>query len=185
MSMLRTLPSLAAACGLALFAAASASAQQAAPAASDAGRSQEWTQHRAEMREHMQQMRAEHLKLLHDALAIRPDQEAAWQAFAASMTPQPGEHREWKDGEHRHLTAPERVDRAVERAQAHLAQVQRHAAAVKALYAVLSPTQQRTFDAIAQMHMGHGFGHGGGMHPGMGGMGGMGEHEGHEGPGGA
>jgi protein CpxP len=186
MSLLRTLPSLAAACGLTLFAFASASAQDATPAPPAAP-----AQHGGMMHEHMEHrahMRAEHLRLLHDALGIRSDQEGAWQAFAAAMAPQPGaedERRAWHD-QHaegmegaRHLTTPERLDRMQARMTEHMAAFQRHAAAVKALYAALTPAQQRTFDALARLHSMHGM-HGGGFrheglegHGEMGGMGGM------------
>lgn len=191
MSLLRTLPSLAAACGLTLFAVASASAQNAqpAPAAPAASATYGGMHEHMEHTESMAHMHAEHLRLLHDALGIRPDQEGAWQAFAAAMAAQPGadEHHGWRDERreghegmedaHR-LTTPERLDRMQAHMAEHMAAFQRHAAAVKALYAALTPAQQRTFDALARLHM-HGM-HGGfgghegmDMHPGMGGQGGM------------
>jgi periplasmic protein CpxP/Spy len=178
MSILRTLPSMAAACGLTLF-TFHASAQEA-PAAPDGQAQhggQHWAQHRAEMREHMEHARAERLKTLHDALSIRPDQEGAWQAFVAATAPQPREHNEHKEmgapGEHHHLTTPERLDRMQKRMEERMAAFQRHAAAVKALYAALTPAQQKTFDALARLHGMHGM-HGGFRHGGMGGGHGMG-----------
>ena len=183
MSLLRTLPSIVAACGLSLFAVASAHAQDASPAPASPGAPGAPGAHAGQMRERMEHMRAEHLRLLHDALGIRSDQEGAWQAFAAATTPQPGSHeRHWggegAKGEPRHLTTPERLDQM----QAHMAErtaaFQRHAAAVKALYAALTPAQQRTFDALARLRAMHGGFRGGsghekmGMHPGMSGPGG-------------
>jgi hypothetical protein len=174
MSMLRTVPSLAAACGLALFAAGSAFAQDAPPppaAPSASGQHPGAGQQMAMMREHMAHRRAEHLKLLHDALSIRPDQETAWQAFTASMAPPPGagEHK-WADkgqggqaGEPHHLTTPERLDRVAARLAERQARFQKHAEAVKAFYAALTPTQQKTFDALAALHGMHGGGHNGPM----------------------
>ena len=158
MSLLRTLPSVVAACGLTLFAVASANAQDAAPAPAAPAAS---AQHGGMMRERMEHMRAEHQRLLHDALGIRPDQEGAWQAFAAAMTPQPGSHErhgggEGAEGEPRHLTTPERLDRMQARMAERTAAFQRHAVAVKALYAALTPAQQRTFDALARMRAMHG-----------------------------
>ena len=171
MSLLRTLPSVAAACGLTLFAVASANSQEAPPPAAPGAP----PQHGGMMLERMEHMRAEHLRLLHDALSIRPDQEGVWQAFAAAMTPQPGDaERRWggegENGEHQHLTTPERLDRMQARMAEHMAAFQRHVAAVKALYAALTPAQQRTFDALARLHALHGgFGHEGmGMRTGMG-----------------
>jgi hypothetical protein len=174
MSVLRTIPSLAAACGLTLFAVAAVRAQEAPPppSAAPADHGQPSAERRGVMLDRMEHRRAEHLKLLHDALSIRPDQEGAWQAFAASMAPQPGawEHRPMGE-EGRRLTTPERLDRKVERAQAALAALQRHAAAVKALYAALTPTQQRTFDALVELHAMHHGGPGMMMHGMMHGMG--------------
>lgn len=127
-----------------------------------AGGQGQWADH---MREH-----AEHrAKALHDILNIRPDQESAFQTFMASMAPQPGE-----DGMHQHhdmdemqsLTTPERLDRMAARMADRQAKFQQHAAAIKAFYAVLSPEQQRAFDAL----------------PGLMGMG-MHHHDGHDGPG--
>jgi hypothetical protein len=177
MRILRTMPSVAAACGLTLFAVAAVKAQEAPPppTSASAAHGQPAPERRGVMLDRMQHRHAEHLRLLHDALSIRPEQENVWQAFAASMTPQPGawEHERKGEGEEGHrLTTPERLDREVERAQAGLAALQRHAAAVKALYAALSPTQQRTFDALVELHGGF---HGGfhGPHGGPGMMGGM------------
>ena len=173
MSLLRTLPAVAAACGLTLFAVASAKTQDAPPPPAAPAVP---AQHGGMMRERMEHTRAEHLQLLHDALAIRSDQEGAWQAFAAAIAPQPGaaEHRwsgEGKGDEPQSLTTPERLDRISARMAERTAAFQRHAAAVKALYAALSPAQQRTFDALARLRGPHGGpGHGGwGMHSDMGG----------------
>ena len=41
---------------------------------------------------------AEHMKALHGALNIRPDQEAAFQAFAMSMSPMQNGHMPMHDG---------------------------------------------------------------------------------------
>jgi hypothetical protein len=139
-----------------------------------------WTpgsQHRHGERE------AAHLKALHDALNIRPDQEEAFQAFAASMKPAENGARPQGMAADRQqmasMTAPERLDamsrRMDERMQRMRERFQRHAAAVKALYAALGPEQRRTFDALPGlmgrgMGMGHGMGkdHGPMNRPGMG-----------------
>jgi periplasmic protein CpxP/Spy len=106
---------------------------------------------------------------LHDILGVRPDQEAAFQAMFATMP-----HMD--DGDDMHggpdgaerMTAPERLDRMTARMSEHLASFQRHADAVRRFYAVLSPQQQRAFDALQGMMMGgghHGMGHMGHMGP--------------------
>jgi len=141
----------------------------------------------AGMREHMRDRMAAHLKAFHDALNIRPDQEAAFAVAVAAVHPdrdgRQGEHDGMGDdhdkmaGDHAAMaamTTPERLDMIAHKMDEHMARMREHlqrmTSAVKALYAVLSPDQRHTFDALTLM-MGH---HGGGM----GGMGGMGhEHE--------
>ncbi len=134
---------------------------------------------------------AARLKALHDALNIRPDQEGAFQAFAASMRPPHHEgmgmmegHGPGMDGpDHDRgmdtapLTAPDRADRMVKRFDEHTGKMRealvKHAEAVKAFYAVLSPEQRHTLDALATL-----IGHPGGP---MGGMPGHGMGPGHPG----
>ncbi len=120
------------------------------------------------MKEDMQAHRQAHIKAMHDMLQIRPDQEAAWQAFTASMTPPP--HPDGKDhmAEHKAMagmTTPERLDAMAAEMSKHVAEheaeFQRHIEAVKRFYAVLSPAQQKAFDAMAMTMMHHGMGHGG------------------------
>jgi len=153
-------------------AAATAQAQEAAPAPGAAER-HAWDP--AAMRQHMEAHRAERLKALHDALNIRPDQEAAFQAFASAMAPE--DHGDWKQHERDEdragmaaLTTPERVDRMEQKMDQRMAQrreaMHRRGAALKALYAVLSPEQRRTLDALPGL-AGHG-------HEGMRGRHGMG-----------
>ncbi len=116
-----------------------------------------------EMREHREARRAEHMKALHDVLAIRAEQEGAFQAFAAAMAPEPGPGLgEWRRGPgregdrdgapHGRPTTPERLDLMLKRFDEHAARmraaIERRAAATKSLYAALSPEQQRTLDAL-------------------------------------
>jgi hypothetical protein len=123
---------------------------------------------------HMQQL----MGLVHDALALRSDQEASWRTFMASMAP-PAAMMSHGDEAHDRamLTTPQMLDRMAEHMRREQAEFERHAAAVRQFYTVLSPTQQRTFDALMMlMH------HGMGMH-GMGAMEmrGMNMHEDHDG----
>lgn len=185
-------PALAAAIGLSLCGVAAGYAQDnaGAPAAAPGAQHKHWDP--AAMKARMEARRAEHVKFLHDALTIRPDQEAAFQAFVGSMD----HHGDHKGGMHHgmghggpggdqakdaaardDLTTPQRIDRMEKRMAERQARFQQHADAVKAFYAALSPEQQHTFDALMKMHGRHGGhgergGHGGmrhGMHPGMGG----------------
>ena len=104
-----------------------------------------------------------HAKALHAILNLRPDQEAAFQAFQAAMTPQPGQHHEHKDrGAVEAMTTPQRLDRMADRMAKHQADFQRRAEAIKTFYAALGPEQQRAFDALRMITGGHrGMGHGG------------------------
>jgi len=148
------------------------------------------------MHEHME-MRAKHL---HDLLQLRPDQDAALQSLLAALAPSHmdhmGDHHMGPDhrgpgaggpGAAGHddfakLTTPERLDKMAAMMAEHTAkrqaEFQKRAAAIKAFYAVLSPEQQRAFDAMPHemfggmhgRHGGGGEGHGGwGHHMGPGG----------------
>ncbi len=134
----------------------------------------------AQMRQQMQQRRAERLRAV---LQLRPEQEAALQAFITAMAPPEGAmgHRMRGPGgpggpgaAPERLTTPQRLDRQAQRMTQHQQAFQRRADAIRRFYAQLSPTQQQAFDAL---HQG---GHRGGR--GMGGPGMRGHHRG--GPGG-
>lgn len=136
----------------------------------------------------MRQHEARRLQALHDVLGIRPDQDSAFQAFAAAMRPQaPPEG--WDHGDKDHgpgqmagLTTPQRLDRMAQMMEAREArrrtEFQRVSGAVKTLYAALTPEQRRAFDALPAL-LGPGFGLGGHMgHDGHMMAGGMGRHDG-------
>ncbi len=128
-------------------------------------------------RAHMEARRAQHIKMLHDALNIRPDQEAAFAAFTAPHHPdgaggwrKPGDRKPGDDhAEWANLTAPERLEKlaAMQDARAaHLHEaLMKRIEATKAFYAVLSAEQKRTFDALPALMGGHRFGGRGGMRP--------------------
>ena len=129
---------------------------------------------RAHWADHRRESAEAKARALHDILNIRPDQDAAFQAMVASMTPQ-DHHGMGGDMGHEHedmdhLTTPQRLDRMAAKLAERQAEFQRHADAVRAFYAVLSPDQQRAFDALTGLIMGG--------HPGMdeGPMGGHGPH---------
>jgi hypothetical protein len=152
---------------LLLSAALSATAQAQTPAPPAA---QAW-KHRAH--EHGEAK----ISALHDLLRIRPDQDAAFQAFVASMKPPQGERPERPMGGPRamaSMTTPQRLDAMAARMAEHQAKFQAHVQAVKTFYAALSPEQQHAFDDLHKVGMwgggmggGHGWGGGhGGPHPG-------------------
>lgn len=128
---------------------------------------------------HMRERRAEHVKMLHDILRIRPDQETAFQAWLAVMRPEHGAMGGMRGpggpggmGEGRPdmatMTTPQRLDMIAhqmdERFNRMRAEFQRRAEATKAFYGVLSPDQRKVMDDLHGMA--GGMGHGGMGHDG-------------------
>jgi hypothetical protein len=107
----------------------------------------------------MEQRRAARAQDLKTILALRPDQDAAFAAYQASMTRSlKRDHRDreaWKT-----MTTPQRLDAALTRLSEREARMRAHAEATKAFYAALSPKQQEVFDALGRLHHG-GMGRGG------------------------
>jgi len=176
MKNIRHLSALIGALGFAFFAAPIARADPPSqpPHAAMQGHDQ------AGMQQHRQARMEQVASLIHDALALRPNQEASWRAFTASMTSPEGRMMQHGDEAQDHATvrtAPQMLDQMAEHMNREQAEFARHAAAVRQFYAVLSPAQKRTFDALMMLmhhHMG--------MHR-MGGMEmpGMGMHDGDDG----
>jgi hypothetical protein len=88
------------------------------------------------------------LSALHDALHLSVQQEDAWRAYRAAITPDPQ-----ADARHRQaammlatLSTPRRVDLIEAEMQEDAATLHRQGQAVKAFYGTLSPSQQRAFD---------------------------------------
>ena len=148
------LPALAIAASLVLGAVATA--QTAAPPAPD--------HHALRLHQHGEA----HIKAFHDALNIRPDQEAPFAAVVAAMHPARDGVGEPMHADHDKMaadhaalgamTTPDRLDAMARMMDEHVARMREHlqrvTSAVKALYAVLSPDQRHTFDALSLM-MGH------------------------------
>ncbi len=86
---------------------------------------------------------------LQEALKLTPAQAGAWNTYAAAVKPQPraarGERGTWKT-----MAAPERMEKRIEMAKAHLAMMETRLAATTAFYAVLTPEQKKAFDANSQ-----------------------------------
>jgi len=108
------------------------------------------------MQQHSEERMQRLAGLVHDALTLRPDQEANWRTFLASMEPSGGMMMQRGDEAQGHsMTTPQMLDQMAARMNREQAEFSRHAAAVRHFYAVLSPTQQRTFDALmVLMHHG-------------------------------
>jgi periplasmic protein CpxP/Spy len=96
---------------------------------------------------------AKHQAELKAKLNITPAQEGAWSAFTASMQPPAQSARPTPEqrAELDKLTTPERIDKMramrTQRMADMTAAMDKRGEATKALYAALSPEQQKTFDA--------------------------------------
>ena len=124
-----------------------------------------------QMRQRMAERRAHMLEQFKAKLKITPEQESAWNAFAASIQPPNGAQARFDPEALAKMTTPQRID-ALEKLQSERAErMHRRGEAIKALYAQLTPYQQGLFDAQRMPHhfgphMGHGMMRKGG-HPGM------------------
>ncbi|APW35841.1 hypothetical protein RD110_00270 [Rhodoferax koreense] len=101
----------------------------------------------AKMQEHMAKRAAE----LKAKLKLTPAQEPAWTTFTTSMQP-PAPHARMERGDMAKLTTPERIDKMRAMRAQRDAEMDKRGDAVKAFYAVLTPEQQKVFDANAMMH---------------------------------
>lgn len=123
----------------------------------------------------MQAMMARHHAEMKVKLKITPAQEGAWSSYTAAMQPPAGmmdrptpEQRAALDN----LATPQRIDKMremrTERMTAMNAAMDKRAEATKALYAALSPEQQKVFDTESKKHRDHrdheGMRHHDGMH---------------------
>lgn len=99
----------------------------------------------AEMQKRMTERHAQRMERLKAELKITPAQDAAWAAFVARTEPQPPQARAAGDNPAQ-LTTPQRLDLMAQRHNQRGAEMAQRADATKALYAQLTPEQQKTFD---------------------------------------
>jgi len=114
----------------------------------------------------MHQMQTMHARMLEDlrtVLRIRPDQEAAFKTFQDALSAPPPAPPPPPSAD---LTTPQMLAMAAQHEAEMKARLDRHTAAVLALYGVLSPDQQKALDALVRMHHMAGGMHGGPMGPG-------------------
>jgi Spy/CpxP family protein refolding chaperone len=96
--------------------------------------------------------RAEHLSGLKGKLALKPEQEVVWNAFASASQPgmrSMGGDRQAMRGEFEILNTPQRLDKMLAMSDMRRARMVERAEAIKAFYAQLTPEQQSVFDAEA------------------------------------
>jgi len=85
---------------------------------------------------------------LHNDLRLSGSQEDAWRNFqqAYAMDPQEMQRQQSMAANMARMTAPQRVDMALDMQKAELAAQERRGQALKAFYSTLSPQQRQTFD---------------------------------------
>lgn len=95
----------------------------------------------AKFKERMEKRQAE----LHDKLKLTANQEAAWKTFTTSMAPAERGQRPDR-AEMEKLTAPERMEKMLERSKQRQDAMATRLTAVKKFYAQLTPEQQKVFN---------------------------------------
>jgi hypothetical protein len=147
----RLMLALAPALALTLSSAAFAQAPAAQPGPRHPPSAERQAMHEAMMKQHMEDLKT--------ILRLRPDQEAALQAFVAAGHPPRADDRPRTAGPRppKALTTPERLDRAARRETEMAARHTRMRQALSTFYAALSPDQQKVFDALTRLQRpGHG-----------------------------
>lgn len=91
---------------------------------------------------------------LHDKLKLNASQEGAWKNYIARIKPQEPPKRPDR-AEIDKLPAPERMEKMFGFMQEHEKRMADRIAATKEFYAVLTPEQQKIFDAEFQHGKGH------------------------------
>ncbi len=159
--------------------AALAAATLAAPAAlaqqDDHRGPPDRAQMRAEFQAKRQARETQRAQDLRTILRLRPDQETALTAYLQSQKRPDGPPMGGRRGPpgapangaaSAPMTTPQRLDEMARREADRTAMQQKHAEALRAFYAALSPEQRQVFDALQRMRGG---GRGGWGHHGMGG----------------
>lgn len=99
--------------------------------------------------ERQQMMRGDrmqnHQQQLHDALKLKPEQEAAWTKFQSTHPFANGMQRPDRS-EMAKLTAPERAEKMLEQQKKHQDAMSQHVSAMKTFYDQLTPEQKKVFD---------------------------------------
>lgn len=114
-------------------------------------------QRQAKLAEFMAQRAAK----LHSDLGITAAQESAWSAFVASMKPAAGDYQHMDRSAWAGLTAPQRMQKAIDLQKQRTSRMEQRLAALNTFYSVLSPQQKQIFDTDSAEMAQHRFGHGG------------------------
>jgi periplasmic protein CpxP/Spy len=106
--------------------------------------------------ERMQQRMNQRHAALHDKLKLNAEQEAAWKAFIAGATP-PAIGMRMNREEMVKLSAPERMEKMLGFMKDREARMMARLVELKKFYAVLTPEQQKIFDAESNPRRRHGW----------------------------
>lgn len=90
---------------------------------------------------------------LHDALKLSGSQEAAWSTYQAAVAPKARGERPDRAG-WKAMPAPARMEQRLAMAKQRVAAMETRLAALNRFYAVLTPEQQKVFDAHGGQHGG-------------------------------
>jgi periplasmic protein CpxP/Spy len=134
--------------GSAAFAAADSQAPGSGPQDKPARMHKHHKHDPAEFKARMEKRQTE----LHGKLKLTQNQEAAWKTYTASLTP--AKHGQRPDrAEMEKLSAPERMEKMLERSKQRQDAMATRLQAVKTFYAQLTPEQQKVFnDNFAKPH---------------------------------
>jgi len=94
----------------------------------------------------MEQMREKRQTALHDKLKLSASQGKAWQTFVATGKELRSKKKRPDPLEFAGLTAPQRMEKMLDRMHDHEARMEKMLGALKTFYAVLTPQQQKIFD---------------------------------------
>lgn len=89
-------------------------------------------------------IKPQRLQKLHDALNLKPDQEADWKKYTEALqSPKPADRprKDWGN-----MTAPERAQLTLDAAKRNQEQLSKQVDAMKTFYGTLSQEQKKTFD---------------------------------------
>lgn len=139
-------------------AAFSAHAQPQAPAAAPAHSASAHAEHGAHgpraAKVDFAKFHTERLDKLKTILQIQPNQQAAWDAYAKAITPEPRTKPQGQRPDLRKLTTPERLDLAQQLRKERTAKADQRDQATRSFYASLNPAQQKAFDTLPTARQG-------------------------------
>ena len=102
------------------------------------------------LQQRMAQRHEQHQKELKAALKLTAEQEGAWNQFTQAMQHDPKAMPRFDRAEWDKLTTPQRMEKMQAMHKQRDELMGKHAEAVKQFYAVLTPEQQKVFDAQHQ-----------------------------------